>query len=280
LNAFTVPGATKSFIQQCVPMLTKWGVLAGALAMMAVFATGCTTTSDTKTQVADIAGKTTSTQRAQIHTERSAEYFKLNRMAIAVEAAQEAIKSDPSYAPAYGMLGIVYMEIREDKKAEQAFEQAVRLAPADSEILNNYGWFLCDRVAPQRSYTFFERALRNPLYTTPERARYNWGVCARRAGDLATAETQQREALVRAPQFAQAHYEIAEIQFAQKQFREADVSLGRFFSMVREPAIEPLWLAVRVARARGDRESENTYTIQMRRRFPDAPQTRLAFEGR
>lgn len=265
------------FRKQSVLKLTLTASLAGLLTLLL---NGCSTTSASRTKVADMAGKTTNTQRAQIHTERAAEYFRLNRMAVAVEASEAAIKADPKYAPAYGMLGIVYMELREDKKAEDAFEQALKIAPADSEILNNYGWFLCDRVSPMRSYAFFDRALRNPLYSTPERARYNWGVCARRAGDLAVAEAQQREAIVRAPQFAQPHYELAEIKFAQKEYRDADVSLGRFFALVREPGADALLLAVRVARARGDREGENNYTIQLRRRFPDSAQTRIAFEGR
>jgi type IV pilus assembly protein PilF len=256
-------------------------VCAIAAAVLAVSLTACQTqTTDVRTKPADIAGETTRTQRAAIHTERSAEYFRLNKMAVAIEAAQEAIKSDPNYAPAHSMLGLVYMELREDLKAAQSFENAVRIAPNDSDSLNNYGWFVCERQTPDRSYQFFERALRNPLYTTPERARYNWGVCARRAGNLGVAETQLREATTRAALLAPAHYELAEVYFAQMRFREADVSLGRYLAIVREPPVEVLWLAVRVARARNDRESEYAYTVQMRKRFPESELTTRMLEGR
>jgi type IV pilus assembly protein PilF len=256
----------------------SFAAMACAVAMFVL--SGCNTTSETQTKTADIAGKTTNTQRAQIHTERSAEYYRLNKMAVAIDAAQDAIKSDPNYAAAHSMLGLIYMELKEDAKAQKAFEQAVRVAPEDSDVLNNFGWFICERQSPDRSYTYFERALKNSLYTTPERARYNWGVCARRAGNNTLAETQLREAITRSAAYAPAHYELAEIQFSSMRFREADASLGRYMALVREPPVEALWLAVRIARARNDRDSENTYTMQMRRRFPDAPQTREAFDGR
>ncbi|NJR72015.1 MAG: hypothetical protein HC782_02575 [Gammaproteobacteria bacterium] len=38
-----------------------------------------------------IAGKTDPAQRAQIHTERAAEYYKLGKLAIALEVAQQAV---------------------------------------------------------------------------------------------------------------------------------------------------------------------------------------------
>ncbi|MEI6737835.1 MAG: tetratricopeptide repeat protein, partial [Pseudomonadota bacterium] len=76
-------------------------------------------------------------QRAQIHTERSAEWFRNGRLATALEAAQQAISALSSYAPAHNMLALIYMELREDAKAQAAFEQAIRLAPGDSDALNN-----------------------------------------------------------------------------------------------------------------------------------------------
>lgn len=238
--------------------------------------TACNTTTTTTQKPADIAGKTDATQRAQIHTERSAEYYRLGIMAVALEAAQQAVAAQSSYAPAHNMLALIYMELREDSKAQAAFEQAIRLAPTDSDALNNYGWFVCQRQNAQRSLPYFEQALRNPLYTTPHRAHYNAGVCARRAGDNVVAEAQLRAALQRAPEFGAALYELADLQFAQGRVKEADASFVRFTRAVREPDANGLWLGTRIARATGDRSAEAGYIAQLRRRFPDAPQTRDA----
>jgi len=247
-----------------------------AATFFAVLLGACSTTTTTEQKVADIAGKTDPTQRAQIHTERSGEYFRLGNFGVALEAAQQAVAAQPSYAPAHNMLGVVYMELKEDAKAQAAFEQAVRLAPADSEALNNYGWFLCQRVDAQRSLAFFDRALRNPLYTTPQRAHYNAGVCARKAGDLPAAETNFRAALQRAPDYAAALYELSSLTFALGRVKEADALFVRFSRVVRDPDANALLLGARLARAVGDRTAEAGYIAQLQRRYPDAPQTREA----
>ena len=252
------------------------GLVVAVLLGTVVLMSGCSTTTTTETKTADMATKVAPTQRAQIHTERSAEYFRLGRLATSLEAAQQAVAADAKYAPAHNMVALIYMELRDNEKAQAAFERAVRLAPNDSFTLNNYGWFICERQDPKRALPYFTQALRNPLYSTPERALYNAGVCARRAGDNATAETNLRAALVRDPQLAPALYELADIAFSQTRYKEADAQFARFSAMVREPDANGLLLGAKISRAMGDRNGEAGYVSQLRRRFPDAPQTREA----
>ena len=64
-------------------------------------------------------------------------------MGVALEELRIATAADPSYAPAHSLLGLVYMELREESLAEQSFERALRLAPNDGDINHNYGLFLC-----------------------------------------------------------------------------------------------------------------------------------------
>ena len=68
------------------------------------------------------------------------------------------------------MFGLVYMELRENKLAEQSFERALRLAPNDPDINHNYGWFLCQTEREPESIKYFLQAIRNPLYPTPWRS--------------------------------------------------------------------------------------------------------------
>jgi type IV pilus assembly protein PilF len=243
---------------------------------LAIWVGGCSTTTTTEQKQADMAGKTDSTQRAQIHTERAAEYYRLGLMSVALEAAQQAVAAQSNYAPAHNMLALIYMELREDNKAQAAFEQAIRLAPGDSDSLNNYGWFLCQRVSASRSLQYFDQAVRNSLYTTPHRAYYNAGVCARKAGDNTAAEVNLRASLQRAPEFAAALYELADLTFSQGRFKEADSTFVRYSKSVRDPDANGLLLGARIARAGGDRNAEAGYIAQLRRRFPDSPQTREA----
>jgi type IV pilus assembly protein PilF len=171
------------------------------------------------------------------------------------------------------------MELGEDSKAQASFEQAIRLAPNDSLTLNNYGWFICQRQNAQRSLPYFEQAIRNPLYPTPHLALYNAGVCARKAGDVKAAEVNLRASLQRAPEFAAALYELANLSFAQGRTIEADVIFSRYTKSVRDPDANALLLGVRISRATGDRNAEAGYLSQLRRRFPDSVQTRDAISG-
>jgi type IV pilus assembly protein PilF len=244
--------------------------------VLLVLQAACSTTTTTEQRQADMAGKTDSTQRAQIHTERAAEYYRLGLMSVALEAAKQSVSAQSSYAPAHNMLALIYMELREDSKAQASFEQAIRLSPNDSDTLNNYGWFICQRQNAQRSLPYFEQAIRNPLYTTPHRAFYNAGVCARKAGDTKAAEVNLRASLQRAPEFAAALYELADLSFAQGRTKEADVVFTRYTKSVRDPDANALLLGVRISRATGDRNAEAGYLSQLRRRFPDSTQTRDA----
>ena len=84
---------------------------------------------------------------------------------------------DPGFADAYGLLGLIYMDMNERGDAEENFQKALRLDPAGSELANNYGWFLCQTGRERESIQYFDRALRDPLYTTPARAGQNAGSC-------------------------------------------------------------------------------------------------------
>jgi len=81
-------------------------------------------------------------RRAEVHTSLAAEYYQRGNLTIALGATREAIAADPSFAAAHNMQALVYMQLREDPAAREAFERALTLEPANAEILNNYGWFL------------------------------------------------------------------------------------------------------------------------------------------
>ena len=237
---------------------------------------GCVSTTAVENKVPDQTSKSDPLLRAQIHTERAAEYFRLGNIAVALEAVRQALAVAPNHAPAHNMLGIIYMQLRDDAQAAQAFEQALRLVPNDSETLNNYGWFVCERQNPANAMQYFQAALKNPLYATPERALYNSGVCLKRAGDVRGAETQFRSAIQRQPLMASALYELAEIEFTRGRMREAEGMLARHNQLIQMPSADALLLGARIAHMQGDRSAESSYVQQLRRRFPDSPQMRAA----
>lgn len=209
--------------------------------------------------------------RAKLHTELGALYFQDGNLAIALDELKIAIEADSGYAPAYNVRGLVHMYLRETDLAEADFKQALRLAENDPEINNNYGWFLCQVAREKESVGYFLRAIKNPLYQTPERAYLNAGVCSQKAGDSAAAEDFFQKTLRFSPDNSQALFHLAGINYKRGNLEVAKRQLS---DVVRntEPNAELLWLALRIERRLGDRSAEAGYAVQLRRKFSGSPE--------
>jgi type IV pilus assembly protein PilF len=211
--------------------------------------------------------------RADLHTQLGAGYYELRNFAVALEELNEALRADPNHGPAYNMLGLVYMELREDAAAEQNFERAVRINPLDSDANNNYGWFLCQRKRQAEGIKYFMSAVKNPLYQTPDKSFVNAGTCAREAGDDAGAAQYFQRALEVQPTQPQALFQLADLAFRRGEIPGAKSYLTRLSRTVQNLSAEALWLALRVERRLGDREAEASYSLQLRRNFPNSRET-------
>jgi len=224
--------------------------------------------------------KSTPLERAKIHTELGVNYFENGQLGVALEELNIAVSADKTYAPAYNALGLVYMELKEDKKAENNFRQAIRLDPSSSEAKNNYGMFLCQRERENEGIRQLLDALKNPLYPTPDVAYKNAALCARKAGDTKAAEGYFMQALKTNPKQPQALYGLADIDYSRDDFAGAKQYINRYLATVDNAGPEALWLAARVERRLGDRTASANYGMQLRRRYPSAPETKAFLEGR
>ena len=205
--------------------------------------------------------------RAKLHTELAALYYQQGNMGVALEEARIAVSADPQYAPAHGVFGVVYMHLRENKLAEQSFERALKLAPNDSDINHNYGWFLCQTKREQASIKYFLHAIRNPLYATPYRSYSAAGECVMRLNDLKGAEELFERALRLEPDDTISLLQMGQIRYKQGSMEEARRLVTRHNRLIT-PTAESLWLALRVERKLGERTQEMAFATQLRRRFP------------
>lgn len=248
------------------------------IVMAALVLAGCVSQTTVETRLVQDAQTADARRRAELHTSLAAQYYTRGNFVVALEETRLAEKDDPKYHPAYNVRALIFMELREDAMARSAFDQALSLAPRDPDVLNNYGWFLCLRGEDARGMEFFNRVLGDTLYTTPEKALLNAGLCSRIAGRSAEAEDYLRRAVVFKPDLAGALYSLAEILFEKGSYKEAENYLVRYMRL-GEPTLSALVLGVKLARAQGERAAEDSMMQQLRRRFPDAPQTRDLEQG-
>lgn len=216
--------------------------------------------------------------RAQAHTELGAAYFSTGQLGVALEELKEALKADSRYAPGYNMLGLVYMELREFAQAEDNFLQALDLDAANPDIHNNYGWFLCQRKRVDEAIKHFFSALKNPLYTTPEKSYLNAGLCSLKINDEQGAAEFFLKAFKLRPQQPQAAYYLGELSLKRKDYSEAKKYLAGI-PQAESAGARALWLGVRVERKLGNRDTEADYAMQLRKKFPHSPEAQALRNG-
>lgn len=219
-----------------------------------------------------------SLQRARAFTNLAGAYYARAQYKIALDELRKAIIADSRYGPAYDVYGLIYMDLEEDSLAEENFRRAIELDRNDSEARNNYGWFLCTRGRYQEGLEQFSAALRNPLYTRPEQAMTNAGLCAEKSGDLMLAEANLVKSLKLQPDNPNTILKLAALNFRQDRLPDAQRLLERYAELA-PPTAESLWLGVRLERKLGNRSQEAAYGLQLRKNFPDSNEARMLLAG-
>jgi type IV pilus assembly protein PilF len=217
-------------------------------------------------------------ERAKAHTDLAGAYYQLGNLSVALEELRIAIGADPGYAQAYNVLGLVHAELRENAQATASFERALRLDPNDPDINHNYALFLCGTDREELSLRYFMTAVRNPLYATPQKSYTLAASCALRKNLEADAFTYYDRALRLDPTYSAAMIGFAQLKFRRGEMADSKNLVDRFNRIV-EPTSESLWLALRIARAVGDRNGEASYTGQLRRLFAGSPEYQKLLRG-
>lgn len=207
--------------------------------------------------------------RARAHTELGAMYFQQGNSAVALDELTIALRADSNYYQAYSVRGLVYSFLKEYSKADEDFRSALRLAPQDPGVNNNYGWYLCETGREKEAMSYFMAAVRNPLYDTPARAFANAGACAMKMGDLANAESYLHRSLALSPEGAPAtRILMARLMFKRNLLEEARRHLSEALRMMEPPSADALWLGLRLERKLGNSAAEGSYAAQLRSRYP------------
>ncbi len=252
-------------------------------AACALFSVACTTTRTTVsnegvTKTATDRQSSDQRTRARARTDLAGGYYRNGQLSIALEEARRATSIDPSYPGAHGLLGLIYMDMNEMRDAEESFQRALKLDAANSELNNNYGYFLCQTGRERESIEYFNRAIRDPLYLAPARANQNAGSCLMRIKDYEGAERYLRRSFELDAGKAVPKFLLARLYLATGQIEKATFYYNVLAKSV-EPSAETLWLGLRVARANADLRTETQLANELRQRFPQAPETAALARG-
>lgn len=219
------------------------------------------------------------TANAKVHVDLGMAYFEVARYAVALDEARVALGFDSSYAPAYQLMGLVYMYIDDIPAARDNFLRALALAPNDPEINNSYGWFQCVAGDMEDGLARLAAAARNPYYRTPSRPYTNAGLCHLRKGDDDAAESEFKRAVQVDPANRQAIFHLAGIAYRRGAYDAAHGYLVSFHQQ-GEPSAASAWLGLRSARRIGNHDAEASYEAQLRGRFAGSPEHQAMIQGK
>jgi len=204
-------------------------------------------------------------------------YLHQGDIALAKDKLDRALAEDPNNPAVHSARAMLFERMGNPAKADDEFRTALRLAPHDPEVVNNYAVYLCQNGRTDEGVRRFQEAAHNALYRTPEAAYTNAGVCQRAAKHDDEARVSFGHALQLRPNFAEAAYQLAELQFQHGELAPARARVDAFIGSFDATA-DLLLLGVRVARAQGDKVAAQRFARRLQLDFPGTDQARALAE--
>lgn len=224
--------------------------------------------------------QTAAEKRASLRVQLAVGYYQQGKYDIALDEVKQAIAVYPEYAEAYGLRALIYTEMGQLPLADDNYQQALRLAPGNPGLSNNYGSFLCQSLnKPAQAMRYFDAAIKNPSYQTPVSALVNAGACSIKNRNMNAAERYLLDALRLNPDLQATNAGLARVYFERRDYQRAGFFINRLIETATLDTLpaDSLWLAMRVQRKLGDRTHEASLAAQLRKRFPGSPEY-AAFE--
>ncbi len=245
-------------------------LLAGCALALLLGACGTTKTGDMRTE----SDNTTDQNRASIRLQLASGYYERGQHEVALDEVKKAIVFDPNNAEAYGMRGLIYMAMNEPERADESFLYALKLAPQNPDLSNNYGSFLCKTGRAKESIAYFDTALGIRNYRSPVSALNNAGSCSMKIKDSFNAERYLLQAMKLQPDVAPTNANLARIYLERGDLERAGFYVGRLAKLVKveDMSADLLWLSARIQHKLGDKALVASLGTQLRRHHAKSPE--------
>lgn len=237
---------------------------------------GLTATDNTKDRIT-ASDEPESLKRARVRLELASAYFGRGQMNTALDEVKLSIAADPSLSAAFNLRGLIYASLGDESLAEQSFRRALQLDSRDADVMQNYGWYLCQQKRFDEAYALFNRALAVPQYLDSPRTLLTLGVCQARAGDLALAETTLMRAYEVDAGNPAVAVNLSEVLYQRGAFEGARFYIRRVNSLPEVANAQTLWLAARIENRMGNRQEADALSSKLKERFPQSAEA-VAFE--
>jgi len=218
------------------------------------------------------------TKAAQVNAQLGMTYLHQGNLTAARDRIEKALEQNPKTADTQMAAGFLYDRLGEHRKAQSHYDQAVRLADGNPDVLNNAAVFYCRKGDKKRGEKLFLEAAGDALYRTPAAAYTNAGKCARADGRPADAESYFRKALAFQPDQPDALLQMADLNHDGGNDFQARAFLQRYMA-IGPVNPQALWLGYRIERKLGDSTQSQEYARRLRTEFATSAETRELLEA-
>lgn len=262
----------------------RHGVAAGIFFATMVGVSGCAISSSGVSSISSISERSMSQdeleirRRAHIRLELAANYFESGKTTVALDEVKQSLATDPKYADAYNLRGLIHMRLNDYAQAEDSFVRALSESPQNFAIVHNYAWLLCQQERYAEADQQFERALASRTYAMRSKTLMTQGLCRVKAGEKETAENAFLKAYeldVTNPIVA---YNLANLLLQRGELSRAQFYIRRLNNTDLADSAS-LWLGIKVEHALGDSVALGQLASQLKRRFSDSREQILYERG-
>ncbi len=219
-------------------------------------------------------------RRANVRMDLASGYFAGGQYGTALNEVKQVLAIKPDMTEALTLRALIYAALGETSLADDSFKRSLQLAPRDPDTLHNYGWFLCQLKRWNEATAQFEQALAQPQYRGPARTWLVKGVCEARAQQPAEAERSLLKAFELDPANPAIAINLGEVLLRNGQAERARFYVKRVNANAEQSNSQSLWLALRIERRLSNSTAVTELAQELRKRFPQSPETTALDNGR
>ena len=206
-------------------------------------------------------------EMAQNHLELGVRYLEMGMLKIAKENLEKSLELDSNNEETYNALAVLSERLKQNEKARNYFQEAVKINADNASLRNNYGRFLCKTGDYKAGAELLKQALDMPLNNRKWLAYTNLGRCELQHGQQQLAESYLRQALQIKNRYSPALSDMQKISYKTGKYMSSRAFLERYLAVKKHTA-ETLWYAVLTEKALGNKELAEKYKAMLFTLFP------------
>jgi type IV pilus assembly protein PilF len=204
---------------------------------------------------------------ADVHLQLGVRYIGMDKLEIGKGHLERALAKEPNNPKILNAMAFLYEKLEKPKEAKAYYVKAIKLAPEDVSIQNNYGHFLCEHKQYEKGLEMLTAAAKNRLNDREWLALTNAGICQLGLGQKQKAKSYFKQALLLDETYAPALLEMLKISYGSGEYWPAKAFLQRYLSVGNHNP-DSLWFGMQTERALGNDNEARQYETILLEKFP------------